>query len=67
MKKIAMAAALMLAFLTAGAQTSFDAYNFSKTNYAGTARSMALGNAMTALGGDIGAIVLNPAGSAVFN
>ena len=67
MKKIVMAAALMLAFLTAGAQTSFDAYNFSKTNYAGTARSMALGNAMTALGGDIGAIVLNPAGSAVFN
>lgn len=67
MKKIAMASALMLAFLTAGAQTAFDAYNFSKTNYAGTARSMSLGNAMTALGGDIGAVVLNPAGSAVFN
>lgn len=62
-----MATALMLTFLTSGAQTAFDAYNFSKTNYAGTARSMSLGNAMTALGGDIGAIVLNPAGSAVFN
>lgn len=67
MKKIATAVALMLAVMSAGAQTAFDAYNFSKTNYAGTARSMALGNAMTALGGDIGAIVLNPAGSAVFN
>lgn len=59
--------ALVLAVATAGAQTMYDAINFSNLNYAGTARSMALGNAMTALGGDLGAIVVNPAGSGVYN
>jgi len=53
--------------LTAGAQTMYDAINYSFMNYAGTARSMAVGNAMTAVGGDMGAIVVNPAGSAVYN
>lgn len=67
MKKICVALALLCAAITAGAQTMYDAINFSQTNLAGTARSMAVGNAMTAVGGDLGAIVLNPAGSAVFN
>lgn len=47
------------------AQTMSDALTFSQNNYYGTARSMALGNAMTALGGDLGSIGINPAGSAV--
>ena len=37
----------------------------SENNYYGTARSIALGNAVTALGGDMGTIGINPAGSAV--
>ncbi len=61
-------AALMLIGGTAvslGAQTMWDAYNFSQNNYYGTARSVALGNAMTAVGGDLGSIEFNPAGAAV--
>ena len=38
---------------------------FSENNYEGTARSIAMGNAFTALGGDLGGITINPAGSAV--
>lgn len=59
--------ALFLVAVTTGAQTMYDGINLSSSNYAGTARSMALGNAMTAVGGDLGAIVINPAGSGVFN
>ena len=47
------------------AQGLFEAMTFSQNTYYGTARSMALGNAMTAVGGDLGSIVINPAGSAV--
>lgn len=47
------------------AQTMYDALRFSENNYEGTARTMAMGNAFTALGGDLGGITINPAGSAV--
>lgn len=50
---------------SASAQTFSEALTYSQNNYSGTARSMALGNAMTALGGDLGSIGINPAGSAV--
>ena len=43
----------------------YDALTFSKNNYYGTARSIGMGNAMTAVGGDLGSIGINPAGSAV--
>ncbi|MCR5352066.1 MAG: hypothetical protein K6E35_06220 [Bacteroidales bacterium] len=66
MRKIILSAALLLAAsASAGAQNMYDAINISQNNYFGTARSMALGNAMTALGGDLGSIGINPAGSAV--
>lgn len=65
MKRIAIIAALTAAAVSAGAQNMYDAAFFSQNNYYGTARSMALGNAMTAVGGDLGSIGLNPAGSAV--
>ena len=65
MKKIFLAAALLALATTAGAQSMYDAIAFSQNNYFGTARSMALGNAVTALGGDLGSIGINPAGSAV--
>ena len=51
--------------VTGFAQTAYDAFLFSENNYEGTARSVAMGNAFTALGGDLGSITLNPAGSAV--
>ena len=48
------------------AQTADDALNIAQEYYEGTARSMAMGNAFTALGGDLGAIGINPASSGVF-
>lgn len=66
MKKFIFAISLILgAVSVANAQGMYDALNFSDSNYYGTARSMSLGNAVTALGGDLGSITLNPAGSAV--
>lgn len=65
MKKIASLIILSLAAVASYAQTADDAYMFSENNYEGTARSIAMGNAFTALGGDLGSITLNPAGSAV--
>ena len=65
MKKIAIATLLAFAALSAGAQTIGDALQFSEYNYYGTARTIAMGNAFTALGGDLGSIGINPAGSAV--
>lgn len=65
MKKILMTLPVLLVAMAAGAQSMTDALTFGNSNYYGTARSMALGNAMTAVGGDLGSIGLNPAGSAV--
>ena len=66
MKKIILSAGILLAAAAlAGAQNMYDAIYFSQNNYFGTARSMALGNAVTALGGDLGSVGINPAGSAV--
>ena len=65
MKKILFAAAFLAMTVSSGAQSVYDAITFSQNQYYGTARSMALGNAMTALGGDLGSIGINPAGSAV--
>ena len=45
----------------------YEALTFSENTYYGTARSTAMGNAFTALGGDLGGISINPAGSAVAN
>lgn len=65
MRKSAFAALLILAAVPVGAQTLSDALTFSEYNYYGTARTIGLGNAVTALGGDLGTIGINPAGSAV--
>ena len=47
-------------------QGALDALRYARNIYSGTARSAAIGNAVTALGGDFGSLVINPAGSAVF-
>ena len=66
MRKTVLTILLTAASAVAGfAQTAYDAYLFSETNYEGTARTVAMGNAFTALGGDLGSIGFNPAGSAV--
>lgn len=66
MKKIIT---IISAILTAGsvfAQGPADALLVAENHYEGTARSMAMGNAFTALGGDMGALTINPASSGVY-
>lgn len=66
MRKAALITILaMVSSFASLAQTAYDAFLFSETNYEGTARTVAMGNAFTALGGDLGSINLNPAGSAI--
>lgn len=65
MKKTILIFSLAFVAVCAGAQTMDDALRFSENNYEGSARTMAMGNAFTALGGDLGAVTINPAGSAV--
>ena len=48
------------------AQTADDALTIAQEHFEGTARTMAMGGAFTALGGDLGAIGINPASSGVF-
>lgn len=65
MKKTAITILLMLSAVCGYSQSAYDGFIFSENNYEGTARSVAMGNAFTALGGDLGAVNINPAGSAV--
>jgi len=65
MKRILTAVLLAGLAFEAGAQNWLDALNFSDNDYLGTARSVGMGNAMTAVGGDLGSLTFNPAGSAV--
>lgn len=65
MRKTVLAVLLSFAVICSQAQNAYDALMFSENNYEGTARSLAMGNAFTALGGDLGGITINPAGSAV--
>ena len=58
---------LIMAAAVGHAQSAYDGLLFSENNYEGTARSVAMGNAFTALGGDLGSVAINPAGSAVAN
>lgn len=64
-RKIIFITALFALAATAYGQSMYDAIAFSENNYYGTARTQALGNAVTALGSDLGSIAINPAGSAV--
>ena len=65
MKKILAFVFLLTVALQAGAQGWADALQLSENDYLGTARSVGMGNAMTAVGGDLGSLTFNPAGSAV--
>ncbi len=50
-----------------GAQNSADALRYAQDEIQGTARFRAMGGAFGALGGDMSAVNINPAGSAIFN
>lgn len=65
MKKIITFALGAVVTVAAAAQSWQDALYFSENLYQGTARSVGMGNALTAVGGDLGSIGLNPAGSSV--
>ena len=58
---------MVLACTFASAQTIDDVLRYSSENLQGTARFQAMGGAFGALGGDLSALNINPAGSAVFN
>ena len=49
MKKTITALLLIAAGVQVSAQTIGDAYTFSQNNYAGTARTVGMGNAVTAV------------------
>ena len=67
MKKIAYFL-LSLVFITnySYSQGEVEALKYSRNELYGTARSMAMGNAFGALGGDITGVSINPAGIAVY-
>src|SRR5690606_11873502 len=67
MKKYVFLSVLGLSFGLTQAQDINDALLYSQTNISGTALFRAMGGAFTALGGDLSAISINPASSAVFN
>lgn len=65
MRKTLIPILLLTVAMAANAQNMYDALNFSENNYAGSARTIGLNNAVTALGSDLGTVGINPAGSAV--
>ncbi|HLA56186.1 MAG TPA: outer membrane protein transport protein [Flavobacterium sp.] len=56
----------VLSYTAAQSQGVSDALRYAQDNFNGTARFRAMGGAMGALGGDLSAINVNPAGSAIF-
>ncbi len=66
MKKILFVTSIFLVSVSVLGQGIDDALRYSQETPTGTARSMAMGNAFGALGGDFSAIGINPAGLAVF-
>lgn len=65
MKKILLTLLIALPFCFE-AQTISDVYNISTSYYQGTAKSMAMGSAMGAVGQDFSSIAINPAGLGLF-
>lgn len=67
MKKSILISILGVVSFTIQAQEIKDAIRYSQQNLTGTARFRAMSGAFGALGGDLSAITINPASSAVFN
>ncbi|UOB16544.1 OmpP1/FadL family transporter [Abyssalbus ytuae] len=67
MKNISILLATVFVAMTANAQNINDVVELGNENLIGTARFQAMSGAFGALGGDLSAININPASSAVFN
>lgn len=59
--------ALLLCSVFSFGQNINDAIRYSQTDLSGTSRFTAMSGAFGALGGDLSAVNLNPAGSTYFN
>ncbi|MFZ9263189.1 MAG: OmpP1/FadL family transporter [Chitinophagaceae bacterium] len=57
---------LLFAYTSAFSQEPADAIRYSMTDHGGTARSRAIGGAVSALGGDLSAAYVNPAGLGLY-
>ncbi|MBQ2446823.1 MAG: hypothetical protein II277_00240, partial [Bacteroidales bacterium] len=67
MKKVYISAiTLLLAILPTMAQETFDLLKYNQQDVLGTARSMSMSNAMGAVGADVTAISINPAGLGIY-
>lgn len=66
MKKYSFIALMSAVSLTVSAQAEFDALRYSQSDITGTARYVSMSGAFGALGGDMSAISLNPAGIGVY-
>jgi hypothetical protein len=67
MKKILFLFITGLSFSVSNSQEVSDAVRYSQDNMTGTARYRAMSGALGAVGGDLSAIAINPAGSAIFS
>ena len=65
MRKTVITILMAFAAISGYAQSAYSAKMLSENDYEGTARTAAMGNAFTALGGDLGAVSINPAATAV--
>lgn len=66
MKKILTIAFVLLIPVAMFAQGVDEANLFSQTYYQGTAKALGMGNAMGAVGGDMTAVCINPAGMGIY-
>lgn len=66
MKKTLTTLFVLMFVAPAFAQGSSDAYLFSQTYYQGTAKALGMGNALGAVGGDMTAVCINPAGMGLY-
>ena len=66
MKKTITFLLIIVSFSTIKAQQISDALQYGQSDITGTARYRAMGGAFGALGGDLSALTVNPAGSAIF-
>lgn len=65
-KKYIFVLVLVLSISYSFAQNHIDALRYSQQFYSTTAKSDAMGNSLSALGADMSAFSINPAGIAVF-
>ena len=66
MKRTLATIIAFLSLIAAFGQGADDACLFSQTYYQGTAKAMGIGNALGAVGGDMTAISINPAGMGIY-